>query len=170
MYVILTWLKTTNVVFIGHLHDGDILLLTTLLDFAHSIYINACVNYSQMSVWLLNFSRSRIAVSGARPSQRGRMPKPWSKRCLFIFFKLCSATYLFINLVDITSCFASLVAAEDDKLDRTTKISPCLINYTRQENSQVFSVFDVEFGLSSLWFDSVFAGWYNSNLVALDHC
>ena len=47
---ILTWLKTTNVVFIGHLHDGDILLLTTLLDFAHSIYINACVNYSQMSV------------------------------------------------------------------------------------------------------------------------
>ena len=98
------------------------------------------------------------------------MPKPWSKRCLFIFSKLCSAAHLLINLVDITSCFQSLVAAEDDKLDRTTKISPCLINYTRQENSQVFSVFDVEFGLSSLWFHSVFAGWYNSNLVALDHC
>ena len=47
---ILTWLKTTNVVFIGHLHNGDILLLTTLLDFAHNIYIKACVNYSQMSV------------------------------------------------------------------------------------------------------------------------
>ena len=50
LYFTLTWLTTTNVVFIGHFHDGDLLLLTTLLDFAHSIYIRARVNYSQLLI------------------------------------------------------------------------------------------------------------------------
>ena len=89
--------------------------------------------------WVPLFSWSQIAVSGARPSQRGRMPKPWSKKCLFIFFKLCAATYLLINLFDITSCFASLVAAEDDKLDRTAKIPPCLIVKLDRKLSGIFS-------------------------------
>ena len=126
---ILTWLKTKN----GSFHRSFtrwryFTRLTTLLDVAHSIYIKACVNYSQLSVWLLNFRWSLMAVSGARPFQRGRLPKPWSKRCLFIFFKVCSATYLYIKNVDITSCFESLTAAGDDKLHRTSKIPPCLIN------------------------------------------
>ena len=48
---ILTWLKTKN----GSFHRSftrwrHFTRLTTLLDVAHSIYIKACVNYSQLSV------------------------------------------------------------------------------------------------------------------------
>ena len=118
------------------------------------------------------------------------MPKPWSKRCLFIFFKVlanlvprshsavgdlgtrlgssCSATYFLINFVNITSFFASLAAAGDDKHSNCEN-STMSNELNSTENSQVFSVFDV-FGLSSLMFDGLFAGCYNSRLVALDQC
>ena len=56
------------------------------------------------------------------------------------------ATYLLdFNFVHIASCFASLAAAEDDRL-RTAKIPPRLMYSTRQ-NTQVISVFVVEFAL-----------------------
>ena len=125
LYFTLTWLTTTNVVFIGHFHDGDLLLLTTLLDFAHSIYIRARVNYSQLLIWLTLVGVASPFRERVRPNEvecPSHGPRDVSSS------SSSSATYCFINLVDITSCFQSLVAAEDDKLDRTSKIPPCLIN------------------------------------------
>ena len=44
-----------------------------------------CLPFTVVS--FTNFSWSRLAVSGACPSERGRMLELWSKKCFFIFFK-----------------------------------------------------------------------------------
>ena len=69
-----------------------------------------------------------------------------SKKCFFIFLK-ARLGHLFArhNFADITSCFASLAVAGDDRHSNCENSTMYELNST--ENSQVFSVIGVGFAV-----------------------
>ena len=82
------------------------------------------------------------------------------------------ATYLLdFNFVDIASCFASLVAAEDDRLSNceNSTTSDVLIQLDRTLRYFQFSLLNLHWSKEPyVW--SFFLVVFNSHLVCLDQC
>ena len=79
------------------------IVIYTLLIFnrLRAYYISMCWLFTVVS--LTNFSWSRLTVSGARPSPRGRMLGSWSKRYFYIFFKAQLVPLICSTLTSSTS-------------------------------------------------------------------
>ena len=86
-----------------HWYQQKSISIYTLLIFIRlrAQYISMCLLFTVVS--LTNFSRSRLAVSGARPFQRGRMLESLSKKCFFIFFKARLVPLICSTLTQSTS-------------------------------------------------------------------